>query len=260
EQEPFFLKVVKPDKEGDEKGVQGFLSPDPSSSKFPWQTPYLAFDGNPIINIDPDGRSAVESMDWFENELTGAVMNVKGKSEVPESMKGEGWVNIGKDEMFGVENIPEADITTYAPLAARMFMSEQDYKLAPKQVLVYNKEIQESPVSVGKYSVSITRGKEITFGEKATYTKKDYVVTKRTDTKTIEFKSSYNLLLGVKTTEEIYRETLHYGPKDFSYSLGKFLEFGSIMSGKHDYRIKISFNQWDYFFNRTSDALTIPIE
>jgi RHS repeat-associated protein len=36
-----------------------WMSVDPLAHEFPWQSPYVAFNNNPIIFIDPDGRAAV---------------------------------------------------------------------------------------------------------------------------------------------------------------------------------------------------------
>lgn len=36
-----------------------FLSTDPLADEFPWQSSYCAFNNNPVIYIDPDGRAAV---------------------------------------------------------------------------------------------------------------------------------------------------------------------------------------------------------
>ena len=41
--------------------MQRFLSVDPLAAKFPYQSPYAAFDNNPINKTDPDGRAAVRS-------------------------------------------------------------------------------------------------------------------------------------------------------------------------------------------------------
>lgn len=53
------LKVVYRTREAEQKNVQWFLSVDPLAHEFPWQSPYAAFNNNPIIFIDPDGRAAV---------------------------------------------------------------------------------------------------------------------------------------------------------------------------------------------------------
>jgi len=39
-----------------------FVSVDPLAREFPWQSPYSAFNNNPILYIDPDGRAAIMSL------------------------------------------------------------------------------------------------------------------------------------------------------------------------------------------------------
>ncbi len=45
-----------------------FLSVDQLSHKFPWQTPYCAFDNNPTNKIDPDGRAAAKPFEWVHTK------------------------------------------------------------------------------------------------------------------------------------------------------------------------------------------------
>jgi len=52
------LKVAYSATKTVKNNAQRFLSVDPLAGEFPWQSPYCAFDGNPIVNIDPDGRAA----------------------------------------------------------------------------------------------------------------------------------------------------------------------------------------------------------
>ena len=55
-QEPFFLKLVKLDKEGDAKVVQSWLSVDPMAEKGPFVSPYVYCFNNPIKLVDSDGK------------------------------------------------------------------------------------------------------------------------------------------------------------------------------------------------------------
>ena len=109
-----------------------WFNPDPLSEKiFRW-TPYNYVMNNPILKIDKDGK---KGEDWFENEKTGEVMNVKKENKVPESEKGKGWVNIGKDNKFGEKNIPKGEKGTVLKMDAKEskeFMNEQGYELRPK--------------------------------------------------------------------------------------------------------------------------------
>ena len=51
-----------------------FMSVDPLASKFPWQSPYVFCDGEPINKVDPDGR-ATESTHIDKNGKVIAVFN-----------------------------------------------------------------------------------------------------------------------------------------------------------------------------------------
>ncbi|MBS1760084.1 MAG: hypothetical protein JST23_08185, partial [Bacteroidetes bacterium] len=54
---------------------------DPLANKFPWQSPYVAFDNNPINKIDPDGKAAMPpSTDVTKNE-DGTYKVVGGKAD-----------------------------------------------------------------------------------------------------------------------------------------------------------------------------------
>ena len=46
--------------------VGRFLSRDPLANKFPWQSPYVAFDNNPIFFIDPSGDSSRSTVVKYE--------------------------------------------------------------------------------------------------------------------------------------------------------------------------------------------------
>ncbi len=108
---------------------------------------------NPVRFIDPNGtfisdfiarrgrRVGWTGKDWFENEKTGEIMNIKDKNEVPQE-EGDNWVNIGKDDMFGKENIPEGEkgkITKMTKAESKNFMGEQGYNLETKVSIKYRK-------------------------------------------------------------------------------------------------------------------------
>ena len=126
-----------------------FTTQDPLASEFTSWTPYHYVHNNPILLIDPTGMWA----DWFENEITGEVMNVKEEDNAPES-EGEGWVNIGEDDMFGEDNIPEGEkgsITRMKTDESENFMNEQGFELVPKQLWVKDEgTISDIPIA-GRY-------------------------------------------------------------------------------------------------------------
>lgn len=45
--------------------------------------------------------------DWFENQNIGEIMNVKKEITLPATEEAKGWVRLGDDDMFDVENIPD---------------------------------------------------------------------------------------------------------------------------------------------------------
>lgn len=61
---------------------------DPLAHGFPWQSPYSAFNNNPILFIDPDGRAAVNSQgccggpfdDIFKRATNYVVGRTKGRT------------------------------------------------------------------------------------------------------------------------------------------------------------------------------------
>ena len=82
-----------------------FVSVDSLMSEFPWQSSYLAFDGNPINKVDLTGMSA----DWFQNEKTGEVYynsEMRKGDEGTGAMTGKGWVHMGENGMFQQEGNP----------------------------------------------------------------------------------------------------------------------------------------------------------
>lgn len=79
--------------------VSVWLSVDPLADHFPSWTPYHYFHANPLNMVDPLGMS----MDWFQNEITGAVCynsTMKKSAKGTGAMKSEGWSHLGESGMF----------------------------------------------------------------------------------------------------------------------------------------------------------------
>src|SRR5699024_7176059 len=77
-----------------------WLSVDPLAERYPGWSSYNYTLYNPVRFVDPDGRSVAMPDDWFVNDKTGELLFVKGAETVP-SKYGNGWNNIGEDNMFG---------------------------------------------------------------------------------------------------------------------------------------------------------------
>lgn len=70
-----------------------WLSPDPLAEKYPWISPYVYCNNNPIRYIDPDGR------DWYEAENGNAVWR-KSKDAEYKDADGNVWKNIGTEYLL----------------------------------------------------------------------------------------------------------------------------------------------------------------
>ena len=85
--------------------VGRWLQVDPLAHMFPHQSPYTAFDNNPILNVDPDGRAAVSSAgdndDWVEG--ADGKINWDENATSPATTK-EGEKYLGKNVLVGTHN------------------------------------------------------------------------------------------------------------------------------------------------------------
>jgi RHS repeat-associated protein len=65
--------------------VGRWLSMDPLKDTFPSESPYNAMGNNPVNMVDPDGRSAVESVDFAKHTITvSATVNIHGEGATEE--------------------------------------------------------------------------------------------------------------------------------------------------------------------------------
>lgn len=200
--------------------VSMWMSPDPLASEYPSNSLYIYCLGNPIVFVDPDGRF----VDWFENEKTGQIINVKGTSQLPADEQNKGWVNIGKDEMFGKSNVPAGqtgNVTKMNESESVSFMSKQGYKLTEKQLFVYDKSANEK-IPAGPYSNSLITGELIKIGEKKTYVLKNHVIQNESRTQ-LEKPREYFSKSGFPGLIYMHRSTLTYGtPREKSFWEGLF--------------------------------------
>jgi len=73
-----------------------WTTPDPLAAEAPGWTPYRFGFCSPINFTDPEGLFE----DWFQNELRGDVYYNSEMRKGDESKLGEGWIYMGKNEMF----------------------------------------------------------------------------------------------------------------------------------------------------------------
>ena len=219
-----------------------WLNVDPMSDGRPNLSPYNYCQWNPIGRIDPDGAND----DWFENENTGEVMNVKGKSEVPKSA-GTGWVNIGKDDKFGQQNIPsgsEGTVTKMNVTEAKEFMSTQGFTLSPKQIFKYTNSNPQI-FQTGSERVSIEYGSEITINEKFTYVENSK--TAAIEGKNILYEYDYSFFKGSETFERL---PLTYSKPTTGKVIWDYIMQGNKLvqaafGGTHDYKNYKNFGSWN---------------
>ena len=91
-QEPFFLKLVKPDKEAVAKVVQSCLNVDPLAEKYPSMSSYMYCAGNPVMLVDPDGRASTTP--YWKDEITGKIVYTSHNNE-PKTITGD-WKYLGE--------------------------------------------------------------------------------------------------------------------------------------------------------------------
>ncbi len=65
-----------------------FMSVDPLADQFPHQSPYSAFNNNPVFYIDPDGRAAVPPGDFYDRE--GTYLGTDGNDDGKDYLLNEG--------------------------------------------------------------------------------------------------------------------------------------------------------------------------
>ena len=238
---------------------------------------YLDFSGysflgnNPMVMVDPTG------MDWFYNENSGDVQYISNLHKGAEEHMEKGWTHMGENGMFDEssegKDVDKSDFgvikgneglasnvdfsfnkngtmsgsASFKGENAEKFMGKQDYKFAPKNIEVINSE-QSIDFKIGKGKSSITYGEKTTHALTGTYVKKDFVVTRSSNFKYIDYNTEKNplfIMRGIKRTNEKYSETLHYGAKGFSYYLGKFITGFSSLKGKHNMQNQKQINSWE---------------
>jgi len=72
-----------------------WLSVDPLADKYPSLSPYMYCAGNPVVLVDPDGRST----DWYMDNETGEIKWIarKGEQGTTEKIRGKNWTNLGSE-------------------------------------------------------------------------------------------------------------------------------------------------------------------
>jgi len=74
-----------------------WLSVDPLAHEFPWSSPYVAFNNNPLYFIDPDGRAAVAADDYYRDENGDVQYNATIKSQADMEAKGIKGTYLGEE-------------------------------------------------------------------------------------------------------------------------------------------------------------------
>ena len=177
---------------------------DPMADKYPNTSPYAYCAWNPMKLVDPDGR------DWYMNENTGTVYynsEIHGERAAGVgAMKGEGWMYLGANGMFGKSDISligeyngrigkktndvfdisgESGIhitgeKMFNDKEALLFMKSQGYKLVATQTITYENTWSESYQTLPGHTNVFDYGDIIDYPEKVGYVPNNYVEIGRT--------------------------------------------------------------------------------
>lgn len=134
-----------------------FANVDPLGDEFPWQSSFIAFDGNPINVSDPTGMFGVGPPDWYQNIYNGDVgFNSSYRGQEGAALMGPGFSYLGSNNMFSNGSFGSSDynllyqydaITNLdigSPLKgyfsgnrAKSFMGDMGYEFMPTQQTIY---------------------------------------------------------------------------------------------------------------------------
>jgi hypothetical protein len=140
------------------KTVQWFYTVDPKAEKYPGWTPYHYCHNNPIVLIDPDGRSA----DWYQSESGALLWKDENKQQI--TVNGEKFNNVGTSASIGTgdgnyinyyQNVPVS--ISNAPVNAQETVLNNDGLKG--QLLSRNSPLSEKS-QVGLMTASIHQGQQ----------------------------------------------------------------------------------------------------
>lgn len=235
---------------------------DPLASDFPSWTPYHFAHNNPIVLIDPTGMSA----DWFQNQLTGEVYYNSDMRKGDESQLGDNWSHLGENGMFSDGTPMTSDVallaqnkslTNIEPNAdgsisstgymkadrAKGFMDEQGYDFNPVQQTIYEKTSETAAAGPGSKTFTFQIGEVATITERSRYMKDNNKAIGKiplTGTETNGIKS-------FPFTTSVARYEITYTDKWYIKAANTAVSFSRKMSGKHDYRNKRNYGNWNQY-------------
>ena len=226
---------------------------DPMADKYPNTSPYAYCAWNPMKLVDPDGR------DWYMNENTGTVYynsEIHGERAAGVgAMKGEGWMYLGANGMFGKSDISligeyngrigkktndvfdisgESGIhitgeKMFNDKEALLFMKSQGYKLVATQTITYENTWSESYQTLPGHTNVFDYGDIIDYPEKVGYVPNNYVEIGRTQIGPSLY-GEYNIFRN--NTPSVSRNAISYGSPSFLSKIGNVWK---CLSGRIDY-------------------------
>ncbi len=226
---------------------------DPLAEKYSWMSPYSYCGGDPVNNVDYDGR------DWYLHSETGELYFNRDLNKNEISYHDRIYTRIGGNDMLGdMKKIKEK---MYSFDESASLVKANGYSINPIQE-IQSEVSEENSYSTGRNTVTIRTGDIDIVNEKYGIFPADKTIKVSREInrlKSNEYQKkdlAATILTGRKKADYIKRSEITYRASTSTDKVGRIL--GAIyngveivVGGKHDYRNVKVYNSWDEYLKTT---------